>query len=294
VLRRIVGARPVRSILDYGSGDLQFEELARAQGIASFSFDVGRPEIDRKVDAIVCLHAMEHFFSPQSAFVHFRQALRPGGLLYIAVPDAAGYERAYYGAFNALDLEHINHFTAASLGALARANGFEPLRRGRADRPVTAYVDYPETWVLARRTPARAAARATRAAPARSSLATFSNYCERSAREFAALLEWFRAQRAASRGRQTVLYGLGSPALRLLAALPAQALPDVLGDGGAPFRGVEVAGRPVVDISARGAHWEPDANVFVVAVHWRAIVEFLVANGVPARRIRCFEWGRTA
>lgn len=294
VQRRIVAARPVRSILDYGSGDLQFEALARERGIACSSFDVGAPSIGRKFDAIACLHAMEHFYSLDTAFGHFRAGLRPGGLLYIAVPDAAGYERTYYGAFNALDLEHINHFTTASLCALARTHGFDVLRSGRADRPVTATVDYPETWVLAQRSARRVAAPAATRAPARSSLATFSAYCERSAREFDALLGWYRARRSASRGRQLVLYGLGSPALRLLAALPEASLPDVLADGGKAFRGVDVAGRPVVEISARGTHWDANATVLVVAIHWRAIVEFLAAQGVPSKRIEVFEWGRAA
>ena len=68
----------------------------------------------------------------------------------------------------------------------------------------------------------------------------------------------------------------------------------MLADGGKAFRGVDVAGRPVVEISARGTHWDANATVLVVAVHWRAIVEFLAAQGVPSKRIEVFEWGRAA
>lgn len=85
-------------------------------------------------DFIVMRHVMEHFLDPVSSLGRVRRALKPGGLLYIAVPDMLNprtelrdYDRWWEYHFRAVHPYYYCRDTALATLALA---GLEPVAEG--------------------------------------------------------------------------------------------------------------------------------------------------------------------
>ena len=71
---------------------------------------------------------IEHLFDPLGFLQACRRALRPGGLLTVTCPSAAGFELLVMGpAADTVDTEHLNYFTPSSLAHLLGRAGFEVL-----------------------------------------------------------------------------------------------------------------------------------------------------------------------
>jgi SAM-dependent methyltransferase len=82
----------------------------------------------RRFDVVRLSHALEHFPSPRRSLEKVHRLLRPGGLLWIEVPNAAGLERRLFGPhWYQWDLpRHLYHFTPRTLARLLRETGFRP------------------------------------------------------------------------------------------------------------------------------------------------------------------------
>lgn len=76
-------------------------------------------------DIVLLIHVLEHLNSPSQALRHIRQLLRPGGRLFIEVPNLAAPHAAPNKLFH---YAHIYNYTPWSLAMLARASGFEVTR----------------------------------------------------------------------------------------------------------------------------------------------------------------------
>ena len=78
-------------------------------------------------DVITCFHVFEHLYNPREVLAKANEWLKPGGLLYLMVPniDSAGFH--IFGSYwYALELpRHISFFSPKSLRTLARRVGFE-------------------------------------------------------------------------------------------------------------------------------------------------------------------------
>lgn len=136
--------------LDLGSGSGEFLYLARAmgaevegvephEGYCLYSRDtlglpVRRATLDSSgydpgsFDLIRLSHVLEHMRDPLRTLIQLRAWLRPGGVLYVEVPDIAEEARNrlrgrlfHYG--------HINNFDPVTLRALAGAAGLVELGR---------------------------------------------------------------------------------------------------------------------------------------------------------------------
>jgi SAM-dependent methyltransferase len=123
----------VKSLLDFG-GDtglmipkmfdvceryvLDVEPRQLENGVVCVDYSV-----DLKVDLVMCSHTMEHISDINKAMFEITKRLKPGGLLYIEVPDENP------GAFdnNFLWYEHINLFNTPSLETLLTNHQFEIL-----------------------------------------------------------------------------------------------------------------------------------------------------------------------
>lgn len=157
-------ARPETSILDYGcaTGDLLLEfkaagfaplygydaspacqEAIRARGVAQVA-----PE-GQKYGAVVLSHVLEHIYDIQAEFPRIVDLVEEDGLLYIEVPDAAKYRSI--SPFQEFNTEHVNHFTMATLCALAGRHNLVPLHIGEKQFEVGDHIPYSAIFAIFRK-----------------------------------------------------------------------------------------------------------------------------------------------
>ena len=81
-------------------------------------------------DVIAAWHVLEHIAEPLDALRGVRGALRPGGLLFLEVPNVQGYNaRAEKLDWKPLELQHhVAHYGPESLRRLLERAGFEAVR----------------------------------------------------------------------------------------------------------------------------------------------------------------------
>jgi len=70
-------------------------------------------------DAVTSFFSLEHMAQPQDALQQICRVLKPKGLLYGIIPNV------FTNTADMIVVDHVNHFTAASLQYLLRSNGFE-------------------------------------------------------------------------------------------------------------------------------------------------------------------------
>ncbi len=97
-------------------------------------------------DVLLSTGVFEHLLEPASAVEEIRGLLAPGGLAFVLVPDLERYVECLSTPFQEFSVEHINHFTAASLDALFARRGWTTKARGRITRTVSPTCIYPDLW----------------------------------------------------------------------------------------------------------------------------------------------------
>lgn len=133
--RRIDRIAPPGRVLDVGSGEGTLLDALAAAGRdavglerASTRPDVREAEIEEiegDWSAIVLWHSLEHLRAPGRALDHAATLLAPGGVLVVALPNAASLQaRAFGDRWFALDIpRHLTHAPAAALVERLRAAG---------------------------------------------------------------------------------------------------------------------------------------------------------------------------
>ena len=140
-------------LLDLGFGRGYVMKLARAYGFEVYGVDGSgklardlTPEFGRNVctrvlglesipwhsfDVIVMSHVAEHLADPGAVLREIYSKLNPGGILYLAVPDAGSIQYKIFGKnWNVVNpLAHLQYFSEASLSRLLSSVGFEALER---------------------------------------------------------------------------------------------------------------------------------------------------------------------
>ena len=103
----------------------EFAEFARSYyGLGNSTIGEIEDLVERspeQFDLVAANHVLEHLLDPAAFLSTARNLLKPGGLLFIDVPDAEGEKP---GIWN-LHIAHVYHFSAATLGNLLRRHGFE-------------------------------------------------------------------------------------------------------------------------------------------------------------------------
>ena len=102
---------------------------------------------------VILCHVLEHIRDLDEASKVLTDLVRPGGLLYIEVPDASRYEGYSGSPFQDFNVEHINHFSHAALENLFKQKGFVPVAEGIRDIGTDAGWTYPSIWNLFRLEP---------------------------------------------------------------------------------------------------------------------------------------------
>ena len=178
-LARLLPDRPHRvSILDYGMGWGYWSRMAQAHGYQVYGHELSTqrceharamgvevieqlPGVGEHYDLIYASQVFEHLPDPLDALKSLCARLKPGGLVYIRVPDGRGIvdwlgNRDWSPELDAIHpLEHINCFTRKSLIAFAAKVDLKPvnvplrlnwgslwdgIRREIADRYLTTHV----------------------------------------------------------------------------------------------------------------------------------------------------------
>lgn len=83
-------------------------------------------------DMVVFSHSLEHMFSPTATLREVNRILRPGGRLFLALPNAASAEARLFGRwwFGWEVPRHLYHFTPRTLDRCLRQTGFRVIRMG--------------------------------------------------------------------------------------------------------------------------------------------------------------------
>jgi len=134
----------------YQGVDVSETAVAQAREIgleAQVVPDAGElPFADETFSGVLAVEVLEHLFEPQSAVAEFLRVLRPGGVLFVSLPNVAYWRRRLelllLGRFDPLgdDLSieqpwrdpHIRFFTPKTLERMLTSAGFEVDVRGHA------------------------------------------------------------------------------------------------------------------------------------------------------------------
>lgn len=90
--------------------------------------------LDEKFDVMVLTGVFEHLPELDESIVCLKRIIKPGGMLYLEVPDVTSYYQWFGAPYQFLSIEHVNFFSPISLGNLLARHGFECVFARRAVR----------------------------------------------------------------------------------------------------------------------------------------------------------------
>lgn len=128
------------AVLDYGCGNGDFVRAMRAAGYDCRGYDpnassdyeyVNKGHEGRTYDLITLWHVFEHFSDPAGELARLKALLRPGGRLFLAVPNFEGLDARFGGAkWFHLDLpRHVFHYGPDGLEKAALAAGLRAVEK---------------------------------------------------------------------------------------------------------------------------------------------------------------------
>jgi SAM-dependent methyltransferase len=118
--KKLFGIDMTMQFVDYANKSKKY--------IVKFGNAEAIPFGDKSFDCLVIDQVVEHLVNPLNAFREAGRALKKGGLLFVAVPDASRYDEIYFFDYYwFLMREHIQHFDLRHLNLLAELEGFEML-----------------------------------------------------------------------------------------------------------------------------------------------------------------------
>jgi SAM-dependent methyltransferase len=126
--------------------------MARAEGLQVYDSVAAIPDGERRYDAIVSLNVLEHVPQPMDVLIELRQALRPGGLVLIRVPNdfsplqSIAHERLGTDPWWIAIPDHINYFNFESLQRFLEAAGFKVVDR-LGDFPMEMFLLFGDVYI---------------------------------------------------------------------------------------------------------------------------------------------------
>jgi SAM-dependent methyltransferase len=144
---QVLGPASGRKLLDIGCGDGTFLDVARRFGWRGAGTELNPSrarerglevfetiEAARRMGPYTCItlwHSLEHLPDPREALSLLSDVLEPAGALFVAVPNADGWQARLFGRhWFHLDVpRHLYHFGPRSLRRLLVTSGLEVRRR---------------------------------------------------------------------------------------------------------------------------------------------------------------------
>ena len=127
----MIAARVDKSvrIMDFGgAGDdgrsILVDDLVRGGYLNAFAKGPSEP-LGEGYDLIYASHVLEHIYDLPDTMNRLGQALKPGGLFIVDIPEAMGILLKWQKAILDYNTKHINHFTIRTMLELAHRWGFE-------------------------------------------------------------------------------------------------------------------------------------------------------------------------
>ena len=99
-----------------------------------------------RYDLIVLSHVMEHVADLRGVLASVSSLLADGGQLYIETPDASRYAEHLAAPFQEINVEHINHFSLATMGSLLGRAGFTLETGGQKTFETAPGTNYPAVF----------------------------------------------------------------------------------------------------------------------------------------------------
>ena len=122
----------------------------RARGIEAVAgWLTELPQDIGQFDCVILSHVLEHVLEVGQALHEVRALIRPGGCIYVEVPDATRYVDYLFCPFQEFNIEHINHFSLTCLASLMDWAGFRLQVAGRKLIEAAPKVPYPAIYGLA-------------------------------------------------------------------------------------------------------------------------------------------------
>jgi SAM-dependent methyltransferase len=90
--------------------------------------------LEERFDVVVLIGVLEHLPELDESITSLTKILKPGGLLYVEVPDASSYFEWFSAPYQFLSIEHVNFFSSTSLSNLLARRGFECVFARKAAR----------------------------------------------------------------------------------------------------------------------------------------------------------------
>jgi hypothetical protein len=196
--------------------------------------------------------------------------------VYVEVPDATRYAECLVAPFQDFNVEHINHFSAASLANALATNGFVVESTTRKTIEAAAGVPYPAVAAIARKSDSAP----RQVVPDDSLRQSIATYIDRSREQIA---ELDRNLCAALTGTpEIIIWGTGQTTLTLLSHTNLGGAKAVaLTDSNPRYHGRRLAGIPVVPPDDL---YSMDAPILIgTLIHHVAIEERIRAMGLPNR-----------
>lgn len=254
-------------------------------GVEGLAGSLFAPPVDgHKFKAVILCHVLEHICDLQTAAEVLRDLVDADGYLYIEVPDASRYGSYSEAPFQDFNVEHINHFSHASLSNLFKNKGFVTVDRGIRDIPSGAGWTYPAIWCLFKLRPTKGHCNASwlRDPALKASLDQYTHESltriEQIDQKLAPLVE---------SGEPVLVWGTGQFTLKLLAQSTlgncniAGFIDSNPGLHGKQLRGVGINGS---DLLLR----LPYPVIIGSLLHHQAIAELIAAKGASPRAIVTF------
>lgn len=118
----------------------------RTLGIEAYVGSLFQPFEEHTFDCVILSHTLEHIHDMQSALLWITDRLKPNGVVYIEVPDAARYVDFIYAPLQDFNAEHINHFSLTCLKSLMARAGFKHLDSGTKTLEIGSRSYYPAIY----------------------------------------------------------------------------------------------------------------------------------------------------
>lgn len=216
-------------------------------------------EITERFDLAILTGVLEHLRDTDDSLRRVLRLLKPGGQIYIEVPDATRYSEWFSAPYQFFSMEHVNYFSPVSLSNFMLRLGLQEVFVERVPRWLGPAAAEPAIAGLFRLNPMASAAAIEfdfETGPAVQSYISFSAALEY--KIHAVIDDLVKAQ------IPLVIWGAGTHTLRLLetSALPKANLLSVI-DSNSSYQGKNLNGIPIIAPS----EWRDRSATILISSH---------------------------